>query len=104
MLNLIIAILTNVYENLVDRVDAEYNSILINYYNRYRWNSKYGFLILLPAPFTLLTILFAPFVIFSSNREKWNTIFSRIGFLIYGIPQFLLYAVVTLFIIVPLWL
>lgn len=104
MLNLIIAILTNVYENLVDRVDAEYNSILINYYNRYRWNSKYGFLILLPAPFTLLTILFAPFVIFSSNREKWNTIFSRIGFLIYGIPQFLLYAVVTLLIIVPLWL
>jgi hypothetical protein len=30
MLNLLIAILTNVYEMLIDRVDAEYRSVLIN--------------------------------------------------------------------------
>ena len=104
LLKLLIAIYTDVYEKFVTRVDAEYNSNLINYYNRYRWNSKYGILILLPPPFTYLTLIFAPFVIFSRNPEKWNDIFGRIVFIIFAIPQFIIFAIETLFFIIPLWI
>ena len=104
LLKLLIAIYTDIYENFVHRVDAEYNSNLINYYNRYRWNSKYGILILLPPPFTYLTLMFAPFVIFSRNPEKWNNLFSRIVFIIYVIPQFCIFAALSFLFIIPAWI
>lgn len=38
LLNLLIAVLSNVYEQLKARVDAEYNSVLIKYFNQLRWD------------------------------------------------------------------
>lgn len=97
LIQLLIALLSNVYEDLVERVDGEYRAVLVNYFNRWSWNDKYGVMILLPPPLTWFTLLVAPFVIFNTRPERWNTFFSKICFLLYAIPQFCIFIAGSLF-------
>jgi len=88
LLNLLIALLSNIYSDLKDRVDSEHRAVVISYYDRLYWNDKYGFLIFLPPPFTFLTILFVPFFIFKKNTEELNTRLCQVFYIIYAVPQF----------------
>ena len=38
LLNLLIALLSNIYEKITERSDAEYRSVLNNYYIKYSWD------------------------------------------------------------------
>ena len=38
LLNLLIALLSNVYSDLIIRVDSEHRAVVIAYYNRYYWD------------------------------------------------------------------
>jgi len=47
MLNLLIALLGNVYSVLAERVDGEYNVNIINLYSIWNWDDNFGFFIFL---------------------------------------------------------
>jgi len=69
LLNLLIAILTNVYEELIERVDSEYRSVLISFYNKFKWDNRYGLFILLPSPITWVVALISPILITTKKPE-----------------------------------
>jgi len=87
LLNLLIAILSNVYETLVERVDGEYRAILVQNYHKWKWNEDYGILILLPSPLSVIVAVFVPVLLVSSNPRKWNYFFSKVFYVLYVIPQ-----------------
>lgn len=101
LLNLLIAILSNVYNNLADRVDSEYRAVLIAYYNKWYWNDSYGILILMPSPFTLAVAAISPIILFSQSPARWNSFFCKFFYVFYVIPQFALFLAGSILYIVP---
>jgi len=89
LLNLIIALLTNVYNNLIVRVDSGHHAVVIDYFNRWQWHDGYGLLIFLPSPFTYLVNIFIPLLIFKKETTKINLMCCKIFHVIYAIPMFL---------------
>lgn len=67
LLNLIIALLSNVYSNLMQRVDSGHHAVVIIYYDRWYWDDIYGILIFMPCPFTYLVTFAIPFLLLMKN-------------------------------------
>lgn len=95
-LNLLIAILSNVYSELNSRVDAEHRSMVITYYNRWFWDDRYGILILLPPPLTFLSLLLSPIFLFMKDTRSLNNFLCKVFYIFYAIPQYLIYLVVNI--------
>lgn len=95
LLNLLIAILTDIYERMKLRVDAEYNAVLINYYNKWRWDDYYGFMILLPSPITGFVAPLSIMLVFAKHPMKWNFFFSKVAYIFFVLPQFAMFAILT---------
>lgn len=55
MFNLIVSIVDNLYQNYQSQADSENRAVLVLTYERIKWDSKYGLLILFPAPFNLIS-------------------------------------------------
>ena len=71
-LNLYIAILSNIYGEIAARAEAEHCAVIISYYNMWSWNDQYGFLIYLPPPFNLLSVLLTPLLLLSKEPKELN--------------------------------
>ena len=95
-LNLLIAILSNVYSELNSRVDAEHRSMVITYYNRWFWDERYGILILLPPPLTFLSLLLSPIFLFMKDTRTLNSFLCKVFYIFYAIPQYLIYLLVNI--------
>lgn len=91
LLNLLIALLSNVYSDLIVRVDGEHRAVVISYFKKWFWNDNYGMLICMPSPITYIIMLLSPFVLFSKNPRKWNRRLTKIIYPIHGIFPFLLF-------------
>lgn len=91
LLNLLIALLSNIYSNIILEVDSEHRAVIIRYYNRWFWDSQYGIFIFVPSPLSYLVILLSPFILKSENPQKINTFFAKAFYLIYAIPQFAIF-------------
>jgi hypothetical protein len=92
LLNLIIAIVNNLYSFFKEKADAENRSVLVISYERIKWHDEYGLLILLPAPFNLFTSFFI-FILLITPEEKragLNTFFSKIAYIIVALGNFLI--------------
>ena len=76
LLNLLIAVLSNVYSELLLVIEAEYRSNVNNTYNRFKWDKKYGSLIFGPPPINIFCIFFYPFLA-AKNPKKINTYFTQ---------------------------
>lgn len=100
MLNLIIALLANIYDGLKDKVDSEHRAVVVSYYNRWSWDDGYGILIFLPTPLCFMSLCTLPFLL-SENHGKWNKFFSRKFYIIYAVAQFALFVVGGLFWMIP---
>lgn len=79
LINFLIAILTNIYRRFSISVDSNYRSILISYHKRYKWDAKYGFLVFLTTPFSILNSLALPIIFiyskFSNKKfEIWRSL------------------------------
>jgi hypothetical protein len=96
MLNLLIALLGNVYEDLVERVDGEQRAVIISYYNRWFWNDNYGFLITMPSPITYIVLLLSPLILFSKETRKWNSRLSKGIYPVQGVLFFIYFLAVSL--------
>lgn len=96
LLNLLVALLSNIYTNLIDRIDSEHRAVVISTYNRYSWHEDYGLLIYLPSPITYLLLLLSPFVLFTANPRYYTVKFTKILYVVYAIPQSLVFLVLSL--------
>lgn len=96
LLNILIAILGVAYEKERMIQTSKFRAVLVESYNKWKWDEKYGILILLPPPLSILSIIILPFIAFSNNPEKITGIFARFIFLFYAIPFFLVFCAVSL--------
>ena len=104
LLNLLIAIISNVYETLVERVESEHRNVIISYIEKYQWDPKYGFLIYLPSPLSSIVVLFCPFVILCSKEpEKWNSRICKAFYLVYASGLLLLFNLIGIVYSLPLY-
>jgi len=104
LINLLIALLSNVYKNLSLEVDASHRSVLINYFRRYKWNRQYGFLLLLTTPINICN-LFALFF-FILLRKKYSieilsTYITKIFYMIFYFPFMLILSIFYNIILIP---
>jgi len=63
LFNMIIAVLSNVYQDLTAQIDADYNTNLILAYFKMEWEPWFGMLIFAPAPLNIIALLFAPILL-----------------------------------------
>jgi hypothetical protein len=103
LLNLLIAIISNVYETLVEWVDSEHRNVIISYTEKYRWDEKLGFLIYLPSPFAPFVLMITPFVMFSKEKAKWNNRLCRVFFVFYALGLLAIFVGIGFFYTIPLY-
>jgi len=102
--NLLIALLSNVYRSLSLVVDASHRSVLITYYRRYKWDSQYGFMILLTTPLNVINIIIIPVFVFLSKKisvQVLNNKICKIYFIIFYFPIMLLISIIKNLILLP---
>lgn len=103
LLNLLIALLSNVYSEVISRVECEYRAVVVMHYEKWNWNAEYGLLIFLPSPLSYIALLLCPLYIFIKDTTKLNDILCRICYVIYAIPQFIMYILTSLLLILPVY-
>ena len=96
LLNLLIALLSNVYSDLIVRVDSEHRAVVIAYYNRFQWDEKYGNLIFLPSPLSYFLFILSPIGLLHKNPKGWNSFLCKCMYIFYAIPQFAFFVVGSL--------
>ena len=55
---MIIAALSNVYIDMINKIDADYNANLVLAYSKMRFDDKYGLLVFSGPPFNILSFVF----------------------------------------------
>jgi len=101
LINLLIAMLSNVYENLSVLVDASHRSVLISLYRKYKWDEENGYLIFLYTPFNVLNILVMPFSFCFNDKKKFNSAICNVYFFIFYFPYMFITLAFYLFLIIP---
>lgn len=91
LFNLLIALLSNIYESIILRVDSEHRIVLVSYFDRFRWDDRYGLLIFMPSPLSYLVLLCAPFLLKSKDPKSLNTGFCKLFYILYALPQFAIF-------------
>jgi len=105
LINLLIALLSNIYRSLSLEVDASHRSVLITYFRRYKWNKQYGFLLFLTTPLNFVNFIALPF--FFLFRKKYSmeilsTKISKILYLIFYFPLMLILSIFYNIILLPI--
>ena len=62
-MNMIIAVLSNIYHDLIDKIDADYNANLVLAITKMKWDEKYGLLIFAFPPFNVISFILSPFLL-----------------------------------------
>ena len=106
LINLLIAVLSNVYDELSKQVDASHRAVLITYHRKFQWNSEYGYIIFLPNPLNICNIIVFPIqlLIGTKNKErqmKFNKLICKIYFLIFYFPIILCIFIIYTVMIYP---
>lgn len=94
LLNLLIALLSNIYSDVISKVDSEHRAVVVTYYDRWFWDYRYGFLIFLPSPWSYLSLFIMPFLIFAKKPIKLNNYLCKGFYIMYAIPQFLGFVII----------
>lgn len=72
LINLIIALLSNVYEKLSLLVDASHRAVLVTLYKKYKWDDNYGYMIFLTTPLNVINFITLPFAVCCGKKSKRN--------------------------------
>ena len=104
LLNMIVAVLNNVYVRVSDKIDADHNATLVSACAAMRFDSKYGLLIFSFPPLNVLSFLLMPFLLSahffaSSDRtiKTMNTVFCQITHFPLAVLLFTLFLLLDLF-------
>jgi hypothetical protein len=92
LLNLVVAIINNLFHFFEKKADAENRAVLVLTYERIKWDEDYGLLILLPAPFNIISFVFSMILIFVKDKHKknLNIQFSKICYFVIALGNFLI--------------
>lgn len=112
LINLLIALLSNVYETLSKVVDASHRSVLINYYRKYKWDDNFGYLIYLCTPLNIINLAVMAYS-FVFNRKKndknslsdyrsLNDFVCKLYHLIFYFPYILIVYILYCLILIPI--
>lgn len=100
--NLLIAVLSNVYENMAKVVDASYRAIIIQYYGKFKWDQEFGYLVFLTPPFNIVNI---PCWLINAmccvNQKTFNKYMTRVLYLIFYFPFIIGFFIFHTLIIIP---
>jgi hypothetical protein len=102
LINLLIALLSNVYEKMSLVVDASHRSVLISYYRRYKWNKSYGYMIFLTTPLSVVNYIVLPlsFCVSKKTLESFNRTVCKFYYTIFYFPFiFVIYIIYSLMVI-----
>ena len=102
LVNLIIAILSNVYENMANLVDATHRAELIQYFRKYKWDENYGYLIFLYSPFSLIIPFFLPLKLCIKDKKKFNMIVTKCVYIIFYFPIIMIIFMIYTGILIPI--
>jgi hypothetical protein len=81
MLNLLIAVLSNRYEQLSPQAQADYVCIVYQSYLQSRCDSDFGSLVIAPAPFNFLTLPALPlYLLYPQKAPRINSFFSLFSY------------------------
>ncbi len=100
LVNLLIAVISSVYEQMSTVVDSSHRAVLIQYYSTYKWDDRYGYIIFLSAPlniFNFFTVLIETFCIRIDKKYEFNDKATKLYYLVFIFPilfvVFLIYTV-----------
>ena len=102
LVNLIIAILSNVYENMANLVDATHRAELIQYFRKYKWDENYGYLIFLYSPFSLIIPFFLPLKLCIKDKKKYNIIVTKSVYIMFYFPVLLIIFMIYTAFLIPI--
>lgn len=107
LMNLLIAVLSSVYDELYSQVDSAHRCALIQFHKNLEWSKEYGYMIFLPNPLNIFNLLVLPFQILNgvSNREsqlKFNRFICKLYFGILYTPFIIVIFVIYTSFLVPI--
>ncbi len=103
--NLLIALLSNVYKSLSLVVDASHRSVLITYYRRFKWDSRYGFMMLLTTPLNVINIIVIPIFFILSKKisvKDLNEKICRVYYIVFYFPIMFFICLTKCIILLPI--
>ena len=90
LFNLIIAIVTNLFNKVEEKAEAENRAKLILTHERIKWDEEYGLLILLPSPLNIISLILIPFLFcIRDEKKRFNWMFSKFCYCFIGIIIFI---------------
>ena len=102
LVNLLIAVLSNVFEEMAKFSAARHRSNLIQYYKNYNWDKNYGFINFLITPFNFVNFIFFPIEeIFVEDKEKFNDVVTNCYYFVFYFPAIFLVFVVGSVVVIP---
>jgi hypothetical protein len=97
LLNLFIALFTTIYQQISEQVESTYRSAVILNYEKWRWDNKFGSLILYSTPFSFVGFLVAPVLGYMRDPKNFNQKISKIFYgSIYGVFQMFILIIIDL--------
>ena len=96
LLNLLVALLTNVYLKVTQKVEATQRAVLVSYYNRWFWDENYGLLIFVPTPFNIFVLLLSSLLAFSKKSYYYNQVLLKVFYGLFAFVQFIGFFVASL--------
>lgn len=95
LLNLLVGIVTNVFNVFQSRIESQHRAVIINTYYKNLWDEDYGMLNFLPTPFNAVSLLLSPLVLGKNNRI-WNKRITKVLYLFYAVPYFFIFVICSL--------
>ena len=100
-MNMIIAVLSNVYSDVLKEIDADYNANLVICEHRMRWDARFGLLIFAPPPINIISFLLMPILLIAhkclsvNTVKKVNRVLTKISYFPIGLFFFILFLIAS---------
>ena len=103
LVNLLIAVLSNVFEEMAKFSEATHRSNLIQYYKNYNWDKNYGYINFLITPLNTLNFIFFPIEeIFIEDKKKFNDVITNFYYCVFYFPFIFFVFIVGSVVIIPI--
>lgn len=97
LINLLIAFLSELYNDYEDKIDSEQSSTLIKVYEYLKFDENYGIFKFLFAPFSFVSLPFELVILFVDDKKYWNEVFCKILYFLIAMIYFALFIVTNMF-------
>jgi hypothetical protein len=93
LINLLIAFLSELYNDYEDKIESEQSSTLIRVYEYLKYDEIYGIYKFVFAPFSFFSLPMELILLFIDNKKYWNEIFCKIIYSLIALIYFFLFII-----------